>query len=289
LFTDLARPPLQASITDVVAPDQRGRAFATLYWAINLGFAGAAVLGGSLAERSFTPLFVIDALTTFSYGTIVFLAVPDTRPPATAPPARPARALDLHALAAPFLDRRFMRFLMVQAVLLIAFAQVIVSLPLDMRNHGLPTVQIGWLLGLNGLLIVIAQPIVLRFVRGFSHAQWLVAGAGLTGVGLGVNALAGGAAVYALATLIWTMGEIGFSTATPAIIGELAPLDRRGAYHGANQVVWGAAFMTAPLLGSFVLAHAGGGALWLGCLAAGVSAAALHRRRAAPDRPPSVS
>jgi predicted MFS family arabinose efflux permease len=59
LSTDLARPPLQAAVTDVVAPDQRVRAFAMLYWAINLGFAGAAVLGGSLAERSFTPLFLI--------------------------------------------------------------------------------------------------------------------------------------------------------------------------------------------------------------------------------------
>ena len=65
-----------------------------------------------------------------------------------------------------------------------ASAQVIVALPLDMPAHGLGTAQIGWLLGLNGVLIVIAQPIALRFVRGFSHAQWLAAGSAVTGLGL---------------------------------------------------------------------------------------------------------
>ena len=67
-FTDICRPPLQAAVADVVAPARRARAYGLLYWAINLGFAGAAALGGMLAERSFVLLFVIDALTTFAYG-----------------------------------------------------------------------------------------------------------------------------------------------------------------------------------------------------------------------------
>jgi len=272
-FTDLCRPPLQAAVADVVAPEHRARAYALLYWAVNLGFAGAAVLGGALAEHSFALLFVIDALTTFGYGAIVLVGVPETCPePSRASP----RAAGHQALLQPFRDRRFMSFVAIQLLLLLAFVQVIVALPLDMRSHGLPTSQIGWLLGLNGVVIVLAQPLALRFLRGFSQVHWLAAGAALTGVGLGVMALAGGAPVYAAAAVLWTLGEIGFSTAAPTLIAELAPADRRGGYHGTYHLAWGLASMVAPLVGSLVLARLGGPALWLGCLAAGLAAGALH-------------
>jgi MFS family permease len=279
-FSDLCRPPLQAAVTDVVPPDGRRRAYAFLYWAINLGFGGAAIVGGALAEHHFLLLFVIDGLTTFAYGAIVFAGVPETRPLVVPAQPQPSSTPSLAALIAPFHDRRFMSFLLIQLLLLVAFSQVVVALPLDMRNHGLSTMQIGWLLGLNGLVIVIAQPIALRFVRGLDHVQWLAAGSALTGFGLGAMALAaGGPLVYAAATVLWTLGEIGFSTAAPAIVADLSPIDRRGAYQGTFQLAWGVASMIAPLVGPPVLARAGGPALWIGCLVACLAAAALHLRR----------
>jgi MFS family permease len=287
-FTDLCRPPVMAAVADVVPPERRARAYGLIYWAMNLGFAGAATLGGALAEHSFRVLFVIDALTTFAFGVIVLVGVPETRP-ARARGRPPGGS----ALLAPFRDGPFMSFVAIQLLLLLAFTQVIVALPLDMRNHGLGTAQIGWLLGLNGVIIVIAQPIALRFVRGFSHAQWLAAGAALTGLGLGATAFAGGALAYALATVLWTLGEIGFSTATPSLIAELSPVERRGAYQGTYQIAWGLATTTAPVVGSQVLARAGGPALWLGCLIASLGAAILHltitgrRTRPPPPRAPA--
>jgi len=272
-FTDLCRPPLQAAVADVVAPAHRRRAYGLLYWAANLGFAGAAVLGGALAEHSFGLLFIVDAMTTFTYGIVVLVGVAETRPLLAPEPARPPGG---HALLGPFRDRPFMAFVAIHVLLLIAFTQVIVALPLDMRAHGLHTAQIGWLLGLNGLLIVIAQPIALRFVHGFSHAQWLAAGSAITGLGLGAMALAGGASVYALASLVWTMGEIGFSTAAPSLTADLSPPELRGAYQGTLQLAWGVATMIAPVLGSLVLSRLGGPALWLGCLLACSIAALLH-------------
>jgi MFS family permease len=276
-FTDLCRPPLQAAVADVVPPAERRRAYGLLYWAINLGFAGAATFGGLLAERHFTLLFVIDALTTFAYGAIVLAGVPETRPAAAAPGGA---SRGVRRLVEPFRDRRFVRFVLVQALMLLAFAQVIVSLPLDMRAHGLATARIGWLLGLNGVMIVIAQPIALRTLRGFTHLQWVAAGCLFTGIGLGATAFAGGALVYALSAALWTLGEIGWSTGAPAFVAELAPADRRGAYQGTFQLGWGVASTAGPALGTFVLARFGSAALWLGGLAACLTAAALHLRAA---------
>jgi len=281
-FTDACRAPLQAAVADVVPPRDRARAYGLLYWAINLGFAAAASLGGALAAHHFGLLFVIDALTTFGYGVFILLGVPETRPPpvffgSLAEARSPGGMFNL-----PLHDAPFLRFVLIQMLLLLAFVQVVVTLPLDMRAHGLGTARIGLLLGLNGVFIVIGQPIALRALRRFSHLQWLVAGSVLTGIGLGMNALAGqgqgshGTLVYLLATLLWTTGEIGVSSSSPALVADFAPPDRRGAYQGMYQLAWAVAFSLAPTLGSLVLVRLGAPALWLGCLAVCLAAAALH-------------
>jgi MFS family permease len=281
-FTDACRAPLQAAVADVVPPRDRARAYGLLYWAMNLGFAAAASFGGALAARHFGLLFVIDALTTFGYGAFVLFGVPETRPPprlaaALARTTGPRRTLDL-----PLHDAAFVKFVLIQMLLLLAFVQVLVTLPLDMRAHGLGIGQIGWLLGLNGVFIVIGQPIALRALRRFGHVQWLVAGAVLTALGLGTNAFAGdGLLVYVLAAALWTAGEIGVSSSAPALVADFAPADRRGAYQGTYQLGWAVAMTVAPLLGSLVLARLGAPALWLGCLGVCLAAAALHLRSTA--------
>jgi MFS family permease len=283
-FSDACRAPLQAAVADVVPPRDRARAYGLLYWAINLGFAAAASFGGALAAHHFGLLFVIDALTTFGYGAFVLFGVPETRPPpALAETRAPAGMLNL-----PLHDAPFVKFVLIQMLLLLAFVQVLVTLPLDMRAHGLGMARIGMLLGLNGVFIVIGQPIALRALRRFGHLQWLVAGAVLTGIGLGTNALAGqgqgqgqgqgnaSTLVYLLAAALWTAGEIGVSSSAPALVADFAPADRRGAYQGTYQLAWAVASTVAPMLGSLVLARLGAPALWLGCLALCLAAAALH-------------
>ncbi len=279
-FTDICRPPLQAAVADVVAPDRRTRAFGLLYWALNLGFGGASALGGTLAEHSFGLLFVIDALTTFAYGAIVFFGVRETRP-AGAP--QRTFASGSTAWLEPCRARRVRRVFAVTLLLLIAFVQVIVVLPLDMRAHGLGTRQLGFLLGLNGVFIVIAQPIALRFFGRFSQQRWLVFGAVLCGLGLGANGLAGGSpvTVYVVATALWTLGEVGFSTAAPTLVIAMSPAHRRGVYQGGFQLAWGLSTMIAPVIGTATLARFGGPTLWLGCLVACWLAALLHGRGAA--------
>jgi MFS family permease len=281
-FTISCVAPLQAAVADVVPPEHRTRAYGLNYWAVNLGFSAAAIFGGALAEHHFTLLFVIDALTTFAYGAIVYFRVPETQP------ARAASAVDARTFAsffAPFGDAPFVKFVLIQALLLVAFAQVITALPLDMRAHGLDLTGIGWLMGLTGVYIVVVQPLALRFVRGRGHVEWLVAGCVLTGLGLGATAFAGGAAVYALSAVVWTLGEIGFSTAAPALVAELAPAHRRGAYQGTYQLAWGTASVLAPTIGTLVLARLGPRVLWGGCLAACLVAAALHARVTGRARP----
>jgi MFS family permease len=269
--TDLYRPGLQATIADVVPQADRPRAYGYLYWAVNLGFAGAAIIAGLVANQSFTALFLADAATTLVFGVIVFLRVPETRPAHL-----PHRASAAGTLTAPFRDVRLVAFIATQLLVAIVFHQGAVALPLDMRSHGIEPRTFGLLIALNGVLIVLCQPFALGPVQRWRRPRALAVGAVLTGIGFGLTALCGSPLPYALSIAIWTLGEICFSSVAPAVVADLAPTHLRGSYQGAYQLMWGVSFFVGPALGSFVLGRLGPFALWGGCAALGILAAVLH-------------
>ncbi|HEX2568154.1 MAG TPA: MFS transporter [Polyangia bacterium] len=283
LLTDAYRPALQASVADVAAPEDRIRAYGYLYWAANLGFTGAAVIGGLLAKAHFALLFAGDAATTLLFGLLVFLRVPETRPdsagPAASaseraepsrPPAPPA------SLDAPYRDPILVAFLLAQLLVAVLFFQSAVTLPVDMRAHGRTEAQYGGLIAINGVLIVTLQPLVTRLVQRYPRAQVLALGAALTGVGFGLTGLGHSALFYAFTIVVWTLGEMALSPVAPAVVADLSPRELRGMYQGAFTMTWGIAAALAPVLGSMALGRGGSWILWGGCAALGLLAAGLH-------------
>lgn len=79
LVIEMYRPASSAMIGDIVSPLQRPLAFGLLYLSFNLGFAIAPQIGGWLAARSYTFLFLADAATTGLFGLVVLLFIKETR------------------------------------------------------------------------------------------------------------------------------------------------------------------------------------------------------------------
>ena len=96
-FTDLYRPAASAAVADLVAPEDKPRAYALVYWATNVGAAGTPILAGLAASRGYLLLFSADAVTSLAFALLVLLRVPETRPGrgscafSAAEPAAPAR------------------------------------------------------------------------------------------------------------------------------------------------------------------------------------------------------
>jgi MFS family permease len=282
LLTDAYRPALQASVADVVAPVDRTRAYGYLYWAINLGFTGAAVIAGLLAKTNFALLFAGDAATTLTFGLLVFLRVPETRPGGVGAASGPERS-DLHAqparsasIDAPYRDPALMAFLLTQLLVAMLFFQSAVTLPVDMRAHGRTEAQYGGLIAINGVLIVVLQPFATRLVHRHRRAHVLALGAALGGLGFGMTGLGHSVLFYAFTIVVWTLGEIVFSPVAPAVVADLAPSELRGGYQGALTMTWGVAACVAPALGSMALGRGGSWILWSGCAVLGLAAAVLH-------------
>ena len=267
---EMYRPAVSAVVADTVDPARQKRAFALLYWAINVGAAVGPAIGGALAEHSFSLLFTLDAATMAAYALVIALAIPETRPERleaddTAP--RPG------ALSAALRDPVLVGFAGVTFAVGVAFGQSYTTLPLVMRADGLSPGTFGWVLALNGALVVGLSLPVARWLETRHTAGLLAAAVVLIALGIGSYALAETAWGYAGGAVLWSLGEIAFLPIVPALVAARAPDDLRGTYQGVYQSGWGLAHMAGPLVGGQVLARFGADALWGGCLALGLAAA----------------
>ncbi|MGN6334266.1 MAG: MDR family MFS transporter [Motilibacteraceae bacterium] len=276
-FSNATRPAFSATMTDVVAPQDRVRAFSLNYWAINLGFAIAPVLAGFLAQVSYLLLFLGDALTTLVLAAIVFLRVPETHPHLprrTATPDAPAAAAAQPA--GSFLDAVrdpvFMAFTGLAFLLALVFMQHLSTLPVAMAADGLTPAQYGTAVAVNGLLIVLLTVPATAWLTRFARSRVLAVAAVLVGGGFALTAVADSWGAYAGTVVVWTLGEILNAPVSSAVVADLAPSHARGRYQGVYSFAWGAASFLAPLLGSWVYDAAGGATLWVACGLLGVLA-----------------
>ncbi|WDZ85514.1 MDR family MFS transporter [Micromonospora cathayae] len=295
LFAEAARPAFGAMMIDVVPEKDRLRAFSLNYWAINLGFACAAILAGLAAEVGYLLLFVVDAVTTLTTAVIIFVKVRETRVvgAATTGAVHTARR---GALRTILTDRIYLGFVALNLLSALVFLQHISMLPIAMGEDGLSTATYGSVIALNGVLIVAGQLFVPRLIRGRSRSHVLALAAVVMGVGFGLTAFAEAAWFYGLTVLIWTLGEMLNSPSNSTLIAELSPAELRGRYQGVFSLSWQVAGASAPILGGLVRQEAGNVTLWLGCAAIGGVTALFHllsgparERRAASLRRPAVA
>ncbi|MBL8953498.1 MAG: MFS transporter [Myxococcaceae bacterium] len=263
-------PASQAMLADVVPPADRQRAFGLLYWAINLGFAIAAVLGGQLARWSFTGLFIVDACSTLVTALVIFCNVPETKP-AEAPQAKAEGTF-----LAPFFDVAFLPFLLVHLLLVLVFFQFQVALPADLQSKGFGSAELGIVMALNGVLIVALQPWATRRTHGWRRSRILALAALCVGFGFGLNAFAEGLPVFMASVAIWTMGEVLMAPANASIVADLSPAHMRGRYQGAFSVIWALGVTLGPWLSGKIITATSTRTLWFGCVVVGSAAALGH-------------
>jgi len=268
------RPAVQALVADLVPAAGRARAYGLISWAANLGFSAAMLSGGMLAQAGFHWLFWADALTCVAFAALAWRALP------AAPAGAAARATQPRGFAAVLGDRVMAGFLLVVLGQMAVYQQGFTTLPIAMHAAGLPPRGYGLVMALNGILIVIVQPLAGTWLGRRDQGLVIVAGTVLLGAGFAVTCLASSVLGYGGAVCIWTLGEIATAAAGGAVAAALAPAHLRGRYLGLHGAACSLGALLAPLGGTQLLA-AGAPALWLTCGAV-AGAAALGQLALAP-------
>jgi MFS family permease len=156
------------------------------------------------------------------------------------------------------------------------YMQSMSTLPLHLGRMSISPQTYGWIISLNGMMIVAFQlPLTLLLSR-FDRGSVVAASALVVGAGFGLTAAASSGWHVALTVVVWTIGEMMQASFTAAIVSDLAPPALRGRYFGVWGVCYSLAMTGGTALGGETLARWGGTCLWLGCLAVSCLGAALY-------------
>lgn len=269
LLAEAYRPASSALVADLTSSTDRPRAFGLLYWAINLGYAMGMTAGGWLAERGFVWLFWIDATTSVAFAVLVWRAVgrakltkrdngmAPTRPPTSSANGRPGSGF-----GAVLGDRLMLGLTIVAFGNALVYAQTFTMLPIAMINVvGLSTPTFGLAMAVNGVLIVVFQPLVSSRLARRDPSRVFASGLLTMGAGFALTGLVVDVTGLLVTIVIWTAGEVLTAGIAGAIVAELAPPHLRGRYYGLFGLAWSTATVLAPLLGSGLL-RLGSPILW---------------------------
>jgi MFS family permease len=161
-----------------------------------------------------------------------------------------------------------------------------------MRADGLAPQDYGIAAAVNGIAIIIVQPLAGPWLGRRDLSFVVAAGYLVVGAGYGLTGLAGPLWSYTATVIVWTLGEILVASVGQSIVADLAPRHLRGRYSGLWGIAWSGGFLLAPIIGTWLLAL-GAPVLWSSCAALCATAAAgqlllapaVRRRRAVPAAP----
>ncbi len=271
LVAECYRPALLAAAGKDVPAEVRGRSMGLLRLAVNAGMSIGPAVGGLLASANYDLLFLADAGTCWAAAAVLFLA----RRRAARRGMRPVAASDEapQPVGSPWHDGPFVVFLGLAMVLAIVFFQINGTFPLYLHHeYGLSEAAIGGLLGLNALVVVAFEMLILHRTERLAPLAIIGPGAFLLCLGFALLPLGRGALFAAATVLVWTVGEMLTLPMTNIFVAARAGSARAGRYMGAYTMAFATAFLLAPALGLSVYDRYGGGVLWG---AAGVVGGAL--------------
>ncbi|WP_078899927.1 MDR family MFS transporter [Streptomyces sp. SBT349] len=271
LVNNATRPAHNALIAEVIPPPDQGRAYSLNFWALNIGYSVAMLSVGLVAVTGYTALFWLNGATLVISALLIMIQVPGGRPA----PA-PADAPDGEGFGAVLRDRAFVAFVAAEFLVLTILYQSESGLPIAMSQDGFSPSTFGQVAALNGIVIAVVQLPLTRYYKRFPESWVLAGSSALIGIGYSLLLLGDSAWIYALSIVVWTMGEIGNTPTSFAIVARISPEHLRGRYQGLYQVAWTGSLVVAPLISGGVIHTYGTGPLWIGCLIVGLAAAAAQ-------------
>jgi MFS family permease len=254
------RPAVMTATARRAPRGLEARCFALLRLAVNLGMAIGPAVGGFLAVHGYGWLFATDAVTCWLAALLLLLLLPSGRAGAAHDGVRPGEAT-----RSPWADGPFLLMLGLSLLLAGTFFQIFTTFPLYLRRaYGFPENRIGMLLAMNALSIVLFEMVLIHWAERRDRCLVLGVGASLVCSGLAMLPLGSTLGFAVLATLVWTSGEMLSLPLMNALVADRAGGASSGRYMGAYTMSFSAAFVIAPLAGTWVYERFGPERLWLG-------------------------
>jgi len=250
-------PVATALLLDLAPPERRQAVLAVNYTGMSVAYTLGVMPAGYVAEQGYG---LLAAIAAAGYLVVAALYGAAFRGPAGAPHAEENL---LVASLAVLKNRVFLGFAALAFVFPFAMGQIVTVSPLYAAERGLTEGYIGLVLGGNSILVALfAVPVAARIEIGGPFRP-LGAAALLVAAALVCYAwIPSAAAAYLAGTVVFSFGEIVFSSSVPAAVARLAPAGRRGAYQGGWTLVQSLAMGSALVLSGMLRDLAGWPYVW---------------------------
>lgn len=254
------RPANATAIAFYSKDENRTRSYSLNRLAINLGWAVGGALGGFLASVNYDLLFWVDGCTNIAAAILLLKLLPYVRSG-----SKHIKHKKEHTGNSAYKDVIYIFFLLLTVLFATCFFHLFTILPVYYKTEWRLNEQfIGFLMALNGLIIVAIEMALIYKLEGRRPLTWFIQrGVMLVGIGYAfINILPVAAWAAILSMTIITIGEIlSMPFMNSFWIGRTST-NNRGQYAAMYTIAWSIAQIAAPTLGSQVADKINYNALW---------------------------
>ena len=205
LVADMFRPAMFVALSAYSKPENKTRSVTLIRLAINLGFSAGPAIGGLIITAlSYSGLFWVDGITCI-IATLVLILVLNPKK---------ARIQDNIIVENPdsaYRDKPFMIFFFAMILFGIIFLQYFSTMPIYYRQvHTLSELQVGLLLGANGLFIFLFEMPLIKWLEttNYKKTGLILFGAILTGFSFLILNFTTWSGILILGMFLMTVGEM---------------------------------------------------------------------------------
>jgi len=234
----------------------------------------APPLAGLLIANSYLTLFLVDAAISLLSAGIVLIALPETKPQALAHTKPETMKQTFAGYGRVFKDTSFLAFIGVTVMMTLVYMNMNSTLGVYLRDqHGLPELSYGLLISINAVIVVLLQFWVTRRLQNYRPLLMMAAGSMLYAIGFAMYGFMAGFALFVVAMVVITIGEMFVTPFQQSLVASFAPEDMRGRYMAVSGLTWSIAFTVGPYFAGLMLDSGNPNLLWVFCGIVGILAA----------------
>jgi len=272
-LSSIGHPAHEAVVADLLPPNKRAEGYGIIRVVFNIAVIIAPPIAGLLIANSYLTLFIVDAVISLISVAIVILALPETKPQTSAHAKPETMKQTFVGYGRVFKDTPFVAFIGVTIMMTLVYMNMNSTLGVYMRDqHGMSEINFGALLSLNAVIVVALQFWFARRLEKYKPMLMMAAGSLLYAIGFAMYGVVSGIALFALAMIIITIGEMIVSPFQQSVVANFAPEEMRGRYMAVSSLSWSIAFTIGPYFAGLILDSANPNNLWLLCGGIGILA-----------------
>ena len=261
-FNSFAGPASGAMMNDLTLPENRQAAFSLLYMGMNVGCAIGSIVAGFLFNNYMKLLFIGDAVTSLVAIILLILFVKETKPSHEDMKQIEEERMDEKAETGSLFSALLRRpgllvFALFDTIYSFVYAQTCFSIPLQTNavfGENLGSKFYGTFNMINCLEVIFLTTIITLLTRKI-RAIYNVSIAGIFfGIGFGMLFFVKSFWMFALSTVIWTVGEIINATNIGVYLANHTPATHRGRFNSILEIISGTGGAISPyIMGAFIV------------------------------------